>query len=306
MTLILVTGSSGFIGRYCVRKLVDKGYEVAGIDLIDPDNNDKNFLSFFIKGRINAETLDQLSRKYMIPNYIIHCAGSGSVSISLENPKLDFESNVLTSIEVLDFSRRNKSNIVVIIPSSAAVYGDINQEFLSENMFCQPVSPYGVHKLMVESLALYYYRHFSVPSICVRFFSVYGIGLKKQLLWDACHKAKTGKFSFFGLGDEKRDWIHVVDAAQILVLAVKKEANEAIIVNGGTGIGTSAQDILTLIGHNWSENSLQPTFNGQLRDGDPKNLIADITRLRAFGFLQTITVEQGVIDYINWYKLFYK
>ncbi|TDA81588.1 SDR family oxidoreductase, partial [Halomonas marinisediminis] len=80
-----------------------------------------------------------------------------------------------------------------------------------------PMSPYGFSKLSAELLAQEYSQCFGVNSISVRPFSLYGPGLKKQLLWDACNKFSKGIGEFFGTGEEVRDWLHVEDASSMIV-----------------------------------------------------------------------------------------
>ena len=297
-----VTGCSGFIGRHCARELAARGYVVLGLDAAPmPEAHDWGIAHFW-QTPVNAATLDDAARDHGLPQCLIHCAGSGSVQASMQNPYADFMANAQSTLEVLDFSRRNGSVVNVVLPSSAAVYGNISAHSLTEDMVGQPASPYGVHKKIVEDLARSYGDNFSVPGVCVRLFSVYGAGLKKQLLWDACRKAVRGEeFSFFGSGAEERDWLHVHDAARILLFVAEHASPSVPVVNGGTGQGTSIKDMLTILGKEWSP-VLTPRFTGDIRTGDPDRLVADISRLRDWDFVPQISLDQGIREYVRWFQ----
>lgn len=299
--IVLVTGATGFIGRHCAWELSDQGYRTIGLDIIPFPDASSWGLSSFTRGRVCVNEMEKLAKKYGLPSYIIHCAGSGSVPSSFKEPSADFSSNVVTAMEVLEFSRYHKSRIGVVIPSSAAVYGVSKALRLRESSPIHPVSPYGIHKHMSEELALSYSKNFGVPSSVIRFFSVYGTGLRKQILWDACSKAEKGNYVFAGQGTEIRDFMHVTDAARLLVIAVGKASPSCPLVNGGTGNGTSVNEILTMIGECWNP-TLRPEFTGNKRQGDPMHYLADVTRLRSWGFKPRMEMAKAVKAYVDWYK----
>ena len=299
--IALVTGCSGFIGRHCARELADRGYIVFGLDVASMPDAQNWGLRQFWQAQVSAAVLDDVALRHGLPQCIIHCAGSGAVSVSIQNPYADFIANVQSAMEALDFSRRNNSAIKVVLPSSAAVYGNIAVSHLAEHMAGHPTSPYGAHKKIMEDLAASYGKNFGVPGVCVRLFSVYGVGLKKQLLWDACRKAKCGEFSFFGNGAEERDWLHVKDAVRLLILAVEHASPSVPLVNGGTGKETSTKEVLTMLGGDWSP-ALSPRFTGHTRVGDPYRLVADISCLRKWGFAPCIPLEQGLHEYVRWFQ----
>jgi UDP-glucose 4-epimerase len=299
--MVLVTGATGFIGRHCARELSDQGYRTIGMDIISFPGASQWGLSSFTCGRVCVDELEKLVKKHGLPSYVVHCAGSGSVPVSFENPRADFVSNVVTTMEVLEFSRCHESRVGVIIPSSVAVYGFAKALRLRENGPTHPVSPYGIHKRMTEELALSYSKNFGVPSSVIRFFSVYGAGLRKQLLWDACSKAESRNYVFAGHGTEVRDFIHVTDAARLLVIAMEKVSPSCSLVNGGTGKGTSIDELLTMIGDCWNP-TLRPAFTGKSRQGDPTHYIADVTRLHSWGFESRMEMGEAVKEYVAWYK----
>ena len=296
-----VTGCSGFIGRHCARELASNGFVVLGFDAAPMPEAQDWGIAHFYQTFINAAALDDATLNHGLPQCLIHCAGSGSVQASAQNPYTDFMANVQSALEVLDFSRRNGSRVKVALPSSAAVYGNISAFPLVEDLSGQPASPYGAHKKIMEDLAACYGRNFTVPGVCVRLFSVYGAGLKKQLLWDACRKAERGDFSFFGSGSEERDWLHVSDAARLLFMATELASPSVPVVNGGTGHGTSVREVLTMLGEAWSP-IITPQFTGQVRAGDPDRLVADISRLRDWNFTPGIPLEHGIQDYVRWFQ----
>jgi UDP-glucose 4-epimerase len=297
-----ITGATGFIGRHCARELAASGFIVLGLDAAPMPEAQDWGINHFWQAPVNAATLDDIALSHGLPQCLIHCAGSGSVSASLQNPYADFMANVQSTLEVLDFSRRNNSVVKVVLPSSAAVYGNVSGSHLCETAAGQPASPYGAHKKMMEDLAASYGRNFAVPSVCVRLFSVYGAGLKKQLFWDACRKAAQGAdFSFFGSGAEERDWLHVTDATRLLLLTAEHASPSAPVVNGGTGQGTSIKEALTMLGEAWTP-VLTPYFICQARAGDPDRLVADISRLRGWGFTPRITLDQGIREYVRWFR----
>ena len=113
------------------------------------------------------------------------------------------------------------------------MYGNADALPIAESTPINPISPYGVHKQIAEELIRSYAHHFSLSVAIVRFFSLYGPGLRKQLLWDACTKIEKGDFDFYGTGHEVRDWLHVQDAARLLLTLPSHASSDAVIVNGG-------------------------------------------------------------------------
>ena len=299
---VYITGVSGFIGLHTAKMFADDNFAVIGIDQrpLEPSDLCKHGISHFVKTSCVLESLNQIASEHGRPSVIVHCAGSASVQMSFEDPRADFMSNVMTTVDVLEYARVNQT-VRVVVPSSAAVYGAVSTIPLDEEGAVRPVSPYGVHKLLAEQLCRSYGASFGVAAACVRLFSVYGAGLRKQLLWDACNKADAHNFKFFGTGDEVRDWLHVVDAARLLRLAAGWASPQCPIVNGGTGIGISIREILSRIGKHW-QPSLVPIFSGQERRGDPQRYIAD-TRLGArLGFTATINLDEALLEYVEWFK----
>src|SRR5690606_30498045 len=179
-------------------------------------------------------TLDALVTYANEPDVIIHCAGSGSVSFSMSHPYEDYMRTVSSTAAVLEYVRLYSPETSVIYPSSAAVYGQVEYLPIKEHDPMCPVSPYGVHKRMAEELCHSYATNFQISVAIVRLFSIYGEGLKKQLLWDACCKAENKGSCFSGTGQELRDWLHVDDAAHLVHALVPYAATACPIFNGAS------------------------------------------------------------------------
>lgn len=210
---VLITGAAGFIGRYAAYEFSRNGWYVSGIGWGEwPDCNSYG-LSAWNNSDVNITSLLEFADK---PDVIVHCAGGASVGFSVEHPAADFDMTVRTTSHVLEFIRLHSPATRLVYPSSAAVYGQVKNLPITEDTPLNPMSPYGLHKQMAESLCQLYSLQFGVLSAVVRLFSIYGNGLHKQLLWDACQKFSSGKNIFFGTGKEVRDWLHVEDAARLL------------------------------------------------------------------------------------------
>jgi len=155
---------------------------------------------------------------------------------------------------------------------------------IKESDFLAPVSPYGLHKKIVEELCEEYSKKYNINISIARLFSVYGEGLQKQLLWDACKKIynSKGNIVFFGTGLEKRDWIHVSDIAELFLILAQSE-NKFEIVNGGSGIGVTIKDVITKLLIAFQKNK-EIIFNSISKEGDPKFYTADIEKVKNIGW----------------------
>lgn len=300
--LAFVTGAAGFIGRHLCLELSRKGWRVAGLDFSSwaPGEIQRWGLNGWMSAAVSVEALDSLSQTHGEPQAIFHCAGGSSVSFSLDQPRLDFEQTVVSAADVLEFARQRAGRVAVVYPSSAAVYGRASNAPLNEDMSVLPVSPYGVHKLMVEQMCRFFASQWELPVAIIRLFSVFGDGLKKQLLWDACTKAASGNFVFSGTGEEVRDWLHVSDAVALLALAAAKASPECPRINGGTGIGRTVGQLLKSFGQLWTPPQF-PEFTGSRRLGDPDAYVADVTKLNEWGFRPKAVLEECLQDYIGWF-----
>lgn len=297
----LITGAHGFVGRHIARHCATHGWRVIGIGH-GRWNSVRERTSWGITRWSDAEiNVASLLLSEVVPDVIYHCAGSGSVSFSLEQPYQDFHRTVSTTLEVLEYMRLHAPNARLIYPSSAAVYGVVQDMPISEDVFPKPLSPYGSHKLMAENLCREYASHYGLSIAIIRLFSVYGPGLQKQLLWDACQKLSAGLYSFFGTGAEQRDWLHIDDTVDLLEKATRAASPDCLVINGGTGTGVTVSEIL---GHLFSVMGAahRPTFSGALKEGDPAHYIADIEKARALGWKPEITWHQGVGQYAEWFR----
>lgn len=302
--LAFVTGAAGFVGSYTSRALAEAGWDVVGIGLGGADNAAllrAHGIARWEETRLSLEALCRLARETGTPEAVIHCAGSGSVPYSLHNPYEDFLGNVNTTLDVLEFCRRQAPEARIVVPSSAAVYGIVDQMPIAETCPRHPISPYGTHKMTAEALCRSYAGNWGLSVSVIRLFSIYGAGLRKQLLWDACCKARDNAFSFFGSGDEIRDWLHVRDAARLITAALAFAAPDCPIVNGGTGIGTTIRDVVSRIGKLWTPRRT-PVFSGKVKPGDPAHYVADCTRLSGLGFTPRIALDEGLAAYVAWFQ----
>lgn len=300
---VLVTGAHGFIGRHVCRILATRGFEVRALGhgaWSDAEAADWG-ISRWLEADITFESLAQAAGAESL-DALIHCAGSGSVSYSYNSPFEDYQRSVSTVATLLEFARNAGARAPrVVMTSSAAVYGDQGDVDLNETATRSPVSPYGFHKLAAESLCDSYARFFGVNVSVVRLFSVYGEGLRKQLLWDGLNKLTRGDALFFGTGHELRDWVHVDDAAELLCAAGCAPQANFEIYNGGNQKATT-REVLSQLARSLG-TGIECSFNGQTHTGNPRRLTSDSGHARRqLGWKPRITLEEGLARYAAWFN----
>lgn len=301
----IITGAAGFLGRYVARALSRSGWQVTGIGhgrFTKTEQMDWGITAWHCSD-INIASLTSIIAHEGEPQLIFHSAGSASVGRSWDAPLLDFERTVVTLAAVIESIRRLTPNALLIYPSSAAVYGNLYHDKIKEDRALMPMSPYGANKLIGERMLSDAHRLYGLRSIIIRFFSLYGAGLRKQLLWDISQKllANPKILCLDGDGSETRDFLCVEDAARLVVHLSQQASDEPIIVNGGNGNGISVGQVANcIIKATGNDGNTQLQFSGLRRKGDPVNLVADVGRIQGMGFQPEFQIEAGVSRLIKW------
>ncbi|MDA9408558.1 NAD-dependent epimerase/dehydratase family protein [Bradyrhizobium sp. CCBAU 45384] len=302
---VWVTGGNGFIGRHLVAHLAGQGERVHGVGhgAIDEAERQKLGLTDWINGEISAPNLDALAQRDGAPSAIFHLAGGSSVARSIEQPYEDFSRTVTATASLLEWLRHSAPECRLVVASSAAVYGAHHAGAISEQADTQPMSPYGHHKLIMEQLCRSYSISFGLRATIVRLFSVYGPWLRKQLLWDLCLWLAQGQRELVlgGTGSEARDWIDVRDVAQLLARLADDDDEAMRVLNGGSGIATPVAEVAELVTRAWG-GDIKVSFSGTARAGDPFSLVADARQLAAIPFNWGIPLDEGIENYVSWFK----
>ena len=296
--LALVTGCFGFLGGMVVDELVKAGWRVAGIG-----HGRRGLpLAKAVEDAVTLESVKALIADFGQPQIVVHCAGTGSVGKAQADPYGEFHRSVGVTADVIEALRTDAPEAVLVYPSSAAVYGESGKAALGEDDRLRPVSVYGSHKLACEELLRSAARDFRLKTRVVRFFSLYGEGLRKQLLWDTCTKLADGRLdlAMFGTGDERRDFMHGRDAARLILRLADPALGDFVLVNGGTGKVTTvravAERLATATGR-----FVNLSFDGAVHPGNPSSLVADAGKLTdEIGFRPTTELASGTIAYARW------
>jgi len=305
--MVLVTGSAGFLGRHIVAEFKRHGWATIGVDKTSeggeiaapaevggsaaPDDYRPMSLPSREFGLLLAEGK---------PDAILHAAGPASVSHSVTDPEADFSASVPVFFNVLDSVRRHAPECRVVLLSSAAVYGEPGALPVAEDRPTSPISPYGYHKAICESMLAEFGSVYSVAGAAARIFSAYGAGLRRQVLWDICSKAQAGRLELFGTGEETRDFIHADDVARALRLIAEEGQMAGEVYNVANGVATSIRELATmLVNRLGCEREI--VFSGERRAGDPIGWRADIARLIGLGYRPEVELEDGVTEYARWF-----
>lgn len=299
---VLVTGAYGFLGRYTSKKFKAQGHQVTGIGHGKwySDEYIKWGLDVWVESTITFETLMNINQTF---DLIIHCGGSGSVSYSTANPYEDFQKSVQSTLAVLEYIRIRCPKCKFIYPSSIAVKGTLPDMPIKEDDLSEPISVYGFHKQMSEDICKSYHKNFGITIGIIRFFSIYGVELQKQLLYDACKKIENSngeQVVFWGTGTETRDWVNVEDAAA-LIYALGIQVKGIDTINGGSGNRVEIAEVLTML-KNEIASSIDIVFNGEVREGDPRFFWSDNTKSKKYGWHPSINLSHGIKSYVKYYR----
>lgn len=298
---VLVTGGYGFLGRAVAKQFKLQGYRVVGIGNGRWDGDEMHTHGFdeWLDASVTMASMLTLKDRFEV---FVHCAGNGSVGYSLVNPLQDFKKSVDSTAELLEFVRISNPNAVVVYPSSAGVYGAKDDYPIRESDNLNPISPYGYNKRLSEQLCESYSKIFGLKTRAIRFFSIYGPGLTKQLLWDASNKllAAGGEIEFAGSGQETRDFIYVNDAAE-LIFEMAVQRDQFIVINGAGGIKVTVKSLIEQL-RDRINPELDIVFRGNTRQGDPQYYHADISRAASFGWTPSTILSNGLDKYVAWFR----
>lgn len=294
---ILIVGSLGFIGSHATQyfKAVS-GYECYGCDVL-PGYGLENYWQI---DATNADYKTLFAQQHF--DVCINCSGAASVPDSLQHPDRDFQLNVINVARLLEAIRIEQPHCKFIQLSSAAVYGNPQQLPIQENAPLQPVSPYGEHKKIAETLVQEYVTYFGLKACILRLFSVYGPGLKKQLFWDWHQKSLAQKeVEMWGTGNETRDFIYVDDVINAMDCVISKTEFEGECYNIAGGVATTIQEVAGYFSA-YHHPTFKFSFNQIIRNGDPLYWQADIQKIQTIGFIPNTILSAGILKYVQWLK----
>ena len=306
----LVTGAAGFIGSHLSEFLIQKGMAVIGIDsFVDyyPRNlkesnlaglkKEKNFE--FIEKSLLEVDLDGLLADVDV---VFHQAAQAGVRASWgESFKIYTDNNILGTQMLLEACKDSQIKKFVYA-SSSSVYGDTMDLPMRESSLPSPVSPYGVSKLAAEHLCWLYFKNFKVPTVSLRYFTVYGPRQRPDMAFHRFFKwALEGQvFQVYGTGEQTRDFTYISDIVEANWLA-SMQAVQGEVFNIGGGARISLNNVITLMEE--IVGVRVEVHHEQAQKGDVRHTSADMTKANEMlGYEPKVPIEEGLRLEFEWIK----
>jgi len=331
MKKVLITGGAGFIGSNSALKFAKNGWQIHLIDnlsrkgcKINLKNLKKKIKVKFYKCDIeNFKKLSSIIKK-LKPKLIIHCAGQVAVTTSVKNPRSDFNSNALGTLNVLESIRLNSNKTKLIFLSTNKVYGDVSNRLLKtskkrysfkgklksidEKYPLDLHSPYGCSKGAADQYVRDYSRVYMIDAVVLRMSCIYGnmqFGIEDQgwITWLTILSYFNKKIKIFGDGKQVRDILFINDLVNLFLKISKSKKNFNKIYNVGGGIQNSLS-ILELIEILNKKLNKKNRYNKYMwRPGDQKIYISNISKIKKnYKWSPKVKISQGLDKVINWIK----
>lgn len=299
MASYLVTGGAGFIGSHIVEALIRRGDRVRILDNFSSGKR-TNVAHLPEAQVIEGDVRDAGLVRQMVTgtDYVIHQAALVSVPQSMADPMSTHEINVSGTLNILAAAREHHVKRVVLA-SSCAVYGDNNDLPLKETSATQPLSPYAAAKLIGELYCQTFYRAYGVPTVCLRYFNVYGPrqdpnGDYAAVIPKFALRMKQGQSPIvYGDGLQTRDFVYVDDIVRANLLACQCEQANGQVFNVASGHGTSLLDLVTTL-NELRSTQITPQFE-PTRAGDIKHSRGDNAKIALLlGFQPATSLMEGL------------
>jgi UDP-glucuronate 4-epimerase len=254
---VLITGVAGFVGSALARRLVAAGEEVVGVDCLtdyyDPGLKKDNLATIpadgfsFVREDVNTADLDSLLAGVSV---VFHEAGQPGVRKSWgEDFATYVDANVLATQRLLEAARRSRDLQRLVYASSSSVYGNALSYPTTENDVPRPHSPYGVTKLAAEHLCSLYASNFGVPTVSLRYFTVYGPGQRPDMAFNRFIRATLAgePIEVFGTGEQVRDFTFVDDVVDANLRAAAHDVRPGSMYNVSGGTSISVNEVLDVL-----------------------------------------------------------
>ncbi len=314
---VLITGGAGFIGSATARALMERGDTPILIDnfndYYDPrikEDRIKKFLKAYkgsfklYRGDIrDAKFLEKVFKKEK-PEKVVHLAAMAGVRNSLKNPALYVDVNVMGTTLLLDLSvKYGIKNF--LYASSSSVYGNNKKLPFSEtDPVDTPISPYAATKKATELLAHVYSHIHSLPTIGLRFFTVYGPwGRPDMALFDFTRAIFADEtIKVYNRGNMTRNFTYIDDIVSGILTCLDADLPCALM-----NIGGDKEEKLTrfieVIEKNVGKTAKKKLM--PMQPGDVPSNVADIKRLRKLGWKPTTRIDQGIKNFVDWYREYF-
>jgi UDP-glucose 4-epimerase len=318
---VLVTGGAGFIGSHLIDQLIASGHEAAALDDLSsgsPSNLATGVRLYKTDVRDAAAVLQAVTE--FKPDAIAHQAAQMSVSRSVREPRFDAEVNILGLINTLDAAVANGVRRFVFASSGGVLYGDVHTPAPEETP-ADPISPYGIAKMVGERYLKFYAREHGLVCTALRYANVYGPRQNPHgeagVVAIFCTKMLQGQAGTVnGDGRYIRDYVYVTDVADANVRALTKEGLPAFSAfNVGTSLPTDVNQLAAALEMACAEELkrrgrgevVPPSNHGAARAGDLRSSLVSYEAIqKTLGWSPRVPLDHGIEATVQWFanKLF--
>ena len=306
----LVTGVAGFIGSTLAERLLASGAEVTGIDCFTDyyarSIKERNLSG--AKARAGFTFVESAIADASLPalldgvTHVFHLAAQAGVRKSWGHDFQVYTVNNIEATQRLLEACCGRPIERLVYASSSSVYGDLVDIPMREDALPQPVSPYGVTKLAAEQLCYLYHVNFGVPTVALRYFTVYGPRQRPDMGFHRFIRAglRNEPITLYGDGEQTRDFTFVADAVSASLHAGIRGVPGAVYNIGG-GSRVSINHVLDVIGG--LLGTPLTVCREPAQKGDMRDTYADSSRARRdIGFAPSVTLEEGLDAEVRWLK----